>query len=102
LTCISLWYICIPNITWIHPTIHEKMNGNCHYQACDGRRIGRTLPYHNTSRFRQAYKNGFSYCGPTWPSGTMISINLILHYIRKLSCILMMGNRTKNNNRSSE
>jgi hypothetical protein len=36
LTCISSWYICIPNIIWIHPTITEKMNGNCHYQECDG------------------------------------------------------------------
>jgi hypothetical protein len=28
LTCISSWYICIPNIIWIHQTIIEKMNGN--------------------------------------------------------------------------
>jgi hypothetical protein len=57
LTCISSWYICIPNIIWIHIlTITEKMNGNCHYQECDGRRTGRTSPYHNTSRFQRAYK----------------------------------------------
>jgi hypothetical protein len=50
---------------WIHPTITEKMNGNCHYQECDGRtdgwtderRTGWTSPYHNTSRFQEAYKN---------------------------------------------
>jgi hypothetical protein len=36
LTCISSWYICIPNIIWIHQTITEKMNGNCHYHECDG------------------------------------------------------------------
>ena len=42
LTCISSWYICIPNIIWIHLTITEKMNGNCHYQECDGRTDGRT------------------------------------------------------------
>jgi hypothetical protein len=40
LTCISSWYICIPNIIWIHPTITEKMNGNCHYQECDWRTDG--------------------------------------------------------------
>jgi hypothetical protein len=60
LTCIFSWYICIPNIIWIHQTITEKMNGNCHYQECDGqmdgRRTGRTSPYHNTSRFQRAYK----------------------------------------------
>jgi hypothetical protein len=32
------------------------MNGNCHYQECDGRMDGRTSPYHNTSRFQRAYK----------------------------------------------
>jgi hypothetical protein len=37
LTCISSWYICIPNIIWIHLTINEKMNRNCHYQECYGR-----------------------------------------------------------------
>jgi hypothetical protein len=42
LTCISSWHICIPNIIWIHLTITEKMNGNCHYQECDGRTNGRT------------------------------------------------------------
>jgi hypothetical protein len=47
LTCISSWYIGIPNIIWIHQTINEKMNGNCHYQECDGRRTRRTSPYHN-------------------------------------------------------
>jgi hypothetical protein len=66
LTCISSWYICIPNIIWIHLTITEKMNGNCHYQECDGRkdggRTGRTSPYHNTSRFQLAYKNGVNTC----------------------------------------
>jgi hypothetical protein len=36
LTWIFSWYICIPNIIWIHLTITEKMNGNCHYQECDG------------------------------------------------------------------
>jgi hypothetical protein len=36
LTCISSWYICIPNIIWIHLIITEKMNGNSHYQECDG------------------------------------------------------------------
>ena len=28
LTCISPWYICIPNIIKIHQTFTEKMNGN--------------------------------------------------------------------------
>jgi hypothetical protein len=42
LTCISLWYICIPNIIWIHITITEKMNGSYHYHECDGRLDGRT------------------------------------------------------------
>jgi hypothetical protein len=37
LTCISSWYICIPNIIWIYITINEKMNGNCHHHECDGR-----------------------------------------------------------------
>jgi hypothetical protein len=61
LTCISSWYICIPNTIWIHLTITEKMNGNCHYHECegqtDGRRTRRTSPYHNMSRFQRAYKN---------------------------------------------
>jgi hypothetical protein len=34
LICISSWYICIPNIIWIHLTITEKMIGNCHYHEC--------------------------------------------------------------------
>jgi hypothetical protein len=59
LTCISSWYICIPNILWIHPTITEKMNGNCHYHEYDGWRTGRTSPYHNTSRFQRTYKNSW-------------------------------------------
>jgi hypothetical protein len=42
LTCISSWYICMPNIIWIHPTINEKMNGNSHYHECDGRTDRRT------------------------------------------------------------
>jgi hypothetical protein len=29
---------------------------------------------------------GFPYCGPSQPPGTMISKNLNLYYIRKLSC----------------
>ena len=29
---------------------------------------------------------GFPYCGPSRPPGTMISKNLNLYYIRKLSC----------------
>jgi hypothetical protein len=33
-----------------------------------------------------ACKYGFPYCGPSQPPGTMIWINLNLHYIRKLSC----------------
>jgi lipid A disaccharide synthetase len=51
LTCISSWYICIPNIIWIHQTITEEMKRNCHYHECDGR----TSPYHSTSRFQRAY-----------------------------------------------
>jgi hypothetical protein len=39
-TCISSWYICIPNIIWIHLTVTEKMNGNCNYQECDRRTNG--------------------------------------------------------------
>jgi hypothetical protein len=42
LTCISSLYICIPHIIWIHRTITEKMNGNCHNQECDGRTDRRT------------------------------------------------------------
>jgi hypothetical protein len=30
--------------------------------------------------------NGFPYCGPSRPPGTMISRKLNLHYISKLSC----------------
>jgi hypothetical protein len=64
LTCISSWYICKPNIIWIHLTITEKMNGNCHYQECDGRTENRkTSSYHNTSRFQRAYKNYSNICG---------------------------------------
>jgi hypothetical protein len=48
LTCISSWYICISNIIWIHLTITEKMNGNCHYHECDGRTTRRTSPYHKS------------------------------------------------------
>jgi hypothetical protein len=44
LTCISswIWYICIPNIIWIHLTINQKMNGNCHHHECDGRMDSKT------------------------------------------------------------
>jgi hypothetical protein len=31
-------------------------------------------------------RNGFPYCGTSQPSGTMISTNLNLYYIRQLSC----------------
>jgi hypothetical protein len=48
LTCISSWYICTPNINWIHPTITEKMNGNCPYQECDGRTDGKPDGHRNT------------------------------------------------------
>jgi hypothetical protein len=59
MTCISSWYIFKPNIIWIYLTITEKINGNCHYHECDGRRTGRTSPYHNTSRFQRAYKKSW-------------------------------------------
>jgi hypothetical protein len=59
MTCISSWYICKPNIIWIYLTIIEKMNGLSLSRVwrTDGRRTGRTSPYHNTSRFQRAYKN---------------------------------------------
>jgi hypothetical protein len=36
--------------------------------------------YYNTR------KNSFPYCGPTQPQGGMISTNMILYYVKKLSC----------------
>jgi hypothetical protein len=73
LTCISSWYICIPNITWIHLTITEKMNGNCHYQECDRRRTGRTSPYHKTSCFQWAYKKKV--------------LGFIVNYLTTVTCV---------------
>jgi hypothetical protein len=65
LTCISSWYICIPNIIWIHQFITEKMNGNCKYQECDGRTDGlrtrQTSPYHNISCFQWEYKKSHAH-----------------------------------------
>jgi hypothetical protein len=47
-TCIFSWYISKANILWIHQTITEKMNRNCHNQEwrADGRTDGQTSPYH--------------------------------------------------------
>jgi hypothetical protein len=48
LTYISSCYICVPNIIWIHPTITEKMNGNCHYSILV--QVRGTIP--NTKKHR--------------------------------------------------
>jgi hypothetical protein len=32
------------------------------------------------------YKNSLPYCGPTWPLGAMLLKNLLVYYVRKLSC----------------
>jgi hypothetical protein len=55
---------------------------NWNWLACSGEEdfFKRFLSNLNTC------KNGFPYCGPTRPLGTMICTNLNLHYIRRPLC----------------
>jgi hypothetical protein len=78
LTCISSWYICIPNIIWIHLTITEKMNGNYHYHECDGR----TSPYHYKTLFQQAYNSCSAWLICFRPFWNFLSLILRCHHCR--------------------
>jgi hypothetical protein len=59
LTCISSWYIMYTKYH-LNPSNHhwgnERKLSLSRVWWTDGRRTGRTSPYHKTSRFQRAYK----------------------------------------------
>jgi hypothetical protein len=71
---------------WLHPTHEGHDFNNLNFVLCQKSLIW-NLAFLALWFFRKRFwKNSFPFCGPTRPPESMILTNVILYYVRKLSC----------------